>query len=75
MILADFLLPGSGFGSVSLKRIRIRLTKMKRIRIRNTEIRIRNTDYFRSIPTASVADPFHFDLDPDPDPDPAPNPT
>ena len=29
MILADFLLPGSG--SVSLKRIRIRLTKMKRI--------------------------------------------
>ena len=30
MILADFLLPGSG--SVSLKRIRIRLTKMKRIR-------------------------------------------
>ena len=35
MILADFLLPGSG--SVSLKRIRIRLTKMKRIRIQNTE--------------------------------------
>ena len=34
MILADFLLPVSG--SVSLKRIRIRLTKMKRIRIRNT---------------------------------------
>jgi len=29
MILADFLLPGSG--SVSLKQIRIRLTKMKRI--------------------------------------------
>ena len=29
MILADFLLPGSG--SVSLKRIRIRLTKMKQI--------------------------------------------
>ena len=29
MILADFLLPGSG--SVSLKRIRIRLTKIKRI--------------------------------------------
>ena len=29
MILADFLLPGSG--SVSLKRIRIWLTKMKRI--------------------------------------------
>ena len=34
MILADFLLPGSG--SVSFERIRIQLTKMKRIRIRNT---------------------------------------
>ena len=38
MILADFLLPGSE--SVSLKRIRIRLTKMKRIRIRNNDFNL-----------------------------------
>ena len=45
MILADFWLPGSG--SVSLKRIRIRLTKMKRIRIRNTATNHEKNFYLR----------------------------
>ena len=44
------------------RREKIRLSLLKAV------LRSRSRQVFGSIPTGSVADPYHFDTDPDPDP-------